>query len=84
MTDRERELIRTTLEYLAADDVQADEAVIHRGIYLLFRPRPLLSEMSAALKVCEENHWIIGIRTPFYVAWSITAKGRAQLVELNG
>lgn len=83
MTDRDVAIIKAILEYLAAGDVQADRAVIHRGIYLQFRPRPLLSEADAAMKVCEENDWIIGIRTPFSVVWSITTKGRAQLAEMQ-
>lgn len=82
MTERERMLGRAVLEFLAADDKVADEAVIHRAIYLAFDPHPFRSEFAAILRLLDTHGMAICTDREMGRLWSITAKGKMRLAEM--
>lgn len=80
---REVSIVRSVLEYLALDDKQAGEAVIHRAVYLAHDPHPTTEEIKAALALCMAEKLLVHVPWRFGSTWGITTRGKAWLAEVG-
>ena len=84
MTQREIKLTRAVLDYLhAADRGQRTEIQIHAGAFETFdEVAPSTAELTAVLKNCDAEKWIVGVPTRFRVMkWNITDAGESVRLE---
>lgn len=86
MKEKTAEIAKAILTVLdRMDRTQSTEVILHAGVKLLVNPPPVLAEFDQALKECEAQRWIIGVRSKFVesqVKWSISDQGRAALSEM--
>jgi hypothetical protein len=81
--NRTKIIVKALLEILKRPGTQqCDESVLHAALGQIV-PGLLISELTDALRFCEENRWITGIKGPFgNNKWSISDLGKAALVEM--
>jgi hypothetical protein len=76
---RTQEIAGHLLKLLSGWEEPVDEAVIHSQVNSRIHPEALVSEFWEALKFCEEERMITGVRNKLRgTRWAITDKGRAQ------
>lgn len=89
MNERQSEIcqgILVCLDRIAGG--QLVEVIIHADVQTQFRNRaanpPSLSEFNAALVICDQRGWIIGVNSQIKnkMKWSISDFGKAALLQM--
>lgn len=84
MTDREVKLTKAILTVAHdLDGGQIGEVLLHAEVNLRVTPTATKAEFEAALALCDQRGWIIGVQSKFAGRkWNISDAGEAARLEM--